>query len=230
LFSSSKKEKVQYGLAAFFCLMGATATFSRGVWLSLSLSAILSVGLMHRKKMLILAAALLAFFMTLFRLDSDFAGRIQSFQLSSNHDRMILWDLSLKMFQDSPLIGQGYHSFGDRMGDFSDILKQNPGFPKEAHSMYLDFLSTTGLLGFSAFIYFLLTCLKVFFITWKKLQSDNPNRPWILASFGGFAAFLIAGLFDRHFFMSQTLIPLLLFLGILSSVFLKPSWKVPETH
>lgn len=228
LFSSSSRHKKIYSLAAGFCLLGVLVSFSRGTWLSLCLSSLLCIGLVNKKRLALSAGALTGIFSLLFIFNSDFQNRIRSIQLESNQERIVLWQLSLEMFKDSPLTGQGYHSFGERMSEFSPDLTENPNFPREAHNMYLDFLSTTGIIGFGAFLGFLLACLKIIIRTWKLLPPKDWDRPWILSSMGGFTSFLIAGFFDRHFFMSQTLIPLLFFLGLAASVYLRQSTHTPQ--
>lgn len=230
LFSSSSRPRKVYSLAAGFCLVGVLLTFSRGTWLSLCLSSLLCMGLVKRRQSVIFTGALFGIFCLLFVSNTDFQNRIRSFRLDSNQERLVLWELSLQMFKDSPVTGQGYHSFGERMGQFSPVLNDKPDFPKEAHSMYLDFLSTTGILGFSAFLFFLLSCLRMLSQTWKTLPPEDLDRPWILSCLGGFVSFLIAGFFDRHFFMSQTLIPVLFFLGLAASVYLKHRSNLIPRH
>lgn len=210
-----KKKEVPWLVAgAGFCLLAIVLSFSRGVWLSLFCSGLFVMTLINWKRaaqLLLLSVFLVGI---LFASSSPFRDRLSSFRISANQERLDLWKISIDMFKDSPVFGQGFHSFGNRIDQFSDRRLSDPHFPVDSHNMYLDFLSSTGIVGFAAFLIFLFSIGKSLFKGWKETAGNLIEKSWLLTATGGFLSFLIAGFFDRHFYMVQTLIPTLFFLGI----------------
>lgn len=216
-------------LALIACGVAILTTFSRGVWLATVLSTVLALSLINWKKAASGILVFSALIGLLFVMSPPFQSRLHSYQLSHNPDRLAVWNIAIRMFRDSPWTGQGYHSFGSRLAEFAPDQAKDPGFPKEAHNMYLDFLATTGLLGCLAFLNLLLAWTRIL-IRGYRLRSLNPSdRALVVASIGGFSGFLVAGCFDRHFYMTQTLTPLLFFLSIATSIVLRSERALQET-
>jgi O-antigen ligase len=115
------------------------------------------------------------------------------------------------MFQESPWFGQGYDSFGFRIPLFSNLPLSSPGTPLDPHNMYLEFLATSGLLGFLAFLFFLGS---IFRLVWERLAVS----PWFVTSLGVLISFCVGGFFDRYFDMPHTLVPVFLLLGLCTSL------------
>lgn len=226
LFCHSRRQKLIYFGGAFLCAGAALCSFSRGVWLSLFLSAIFVTSLFDWRRALGILSLFSGVTSLLFFNSQAFRRRLSAIQLSSNTERVELWKLALKMFRDSPWVGQGFHSFGHRLQTYAPERFKDAAFPKETHNMYLDFLSGTGVLGFSAFLFFSIRSLWLLVKTYLGCSESDPNKPWVLTTLGGFTAFLIAGMFDRHFFMVQTLVPTLLFLSLASAIMLS---MLPQT-
>ncbi|NBX83254.1 O-antigen ligase domain-containing protein [bacterium] len=214
--------------AVMACGVAILTTFSRGVWLATLLSTVLALSLINWRKA---ASGILVFSVLiglLFVISPPFQRRLHSYQLSHNPDRLAVWNIAIHMFRDSPWTGQGYHSFGSRLAEFAPDHAKDPGFPKEAHNMYLDFLATTGILGSLAFLNLLFAWTRIL-IRGYRLRSLNPSdRALIVASIGGFSGFLVAGCFDRHFYMTQTLTPLLFFLSLATSIVLRSERALQE--
>lgn len=214
LIAKDRKHSFLLLAGAAFCLMAIAFSFSRGVWLALCCSAVLVVSLINWRKAAQVFFLFSFFVALLFFTSTPFRQRLSSFKISANQERLELWKISLKMFKDSPVFGQGFHSFGDRIDQFSNQRLLDPHFPVDSHNMYLDFLSSTGIVGFAAFLFFIFSIGKLLFLAWKSKDSHDARKTWLLTAIGGFCAFLIGGFFDRHFYMIQTLVPTLFFLGI----------------
>lgn len=223
LLGSNKRLKLIWFAGCLFCLMAILTTFSRGVWLATVISTVLTVGLVNWKRALISILFWCGLIFALFLTIPSFKARIHSYRLGANSERLEVWKVAYRMFQDSPWTGQGYHSFGERLQKFAPELAKDPYFPREAHNMYLDFLATTGLVGLSAFVALLVYWAALLFRGWRSQSITAEGRPWILAAIGGFSAFLVAGCFDRHFYMTQTLTPLLFFMSIATAVIMQES-------
>jgi O-antigen ligase len=170
--------------------------------------------LVNWKKLLWGCTLFVAFFSTLFFTVSAFQKRISSLDLAANQERVELWKVGWKMFQDSPWFGQGYDSFGYRLPQFSDLHITSPSTPLDPHNMYLEFLATSGILGFLCFLLFLGASFRLVFGKIRNSASPPQLKPWFLASAGVLTAFSVGGFFDRYFDMPHTMIPLVLMLGL----------------
>lgn len=218
LFEKRRNLKLLFLSSAFFALLAAFLCFSRGVWLSLSLSTFFILLLISWKWVLWASSLVISTVLLLVTYTKTFRERLYSMRPEANQERFSLWRIGWGMFKDSPWFGQGYHSFSERLDRFTNLHRLNPEFPKDSHNMYLDFLSSTGVVGFSSFVFFNFSVLRMFGRIWPTLKNSSPEKPWIVGISGGFTAFLIAGFFDRHFYMAQTLVPNLVFLSIGSAL------------
>jgi len=214
LLMEKTKQKALFLLFSALCVAGTLFTFSRGAWLSLVISSALVLLLVNWKKLLWGCALFVALFSTLFFTVSAFQKRISSLDLAANQERLELWKVGWKMFQDSPWFGQGYDSFGYRLPQFSDLHITSPSTPLDLHNMYLEFLATSGILGFLCFLLFLGASFRLVFSKIQNSASAPHLKPWFLASAGVLTAFSIGGFFDRYFDMPHTVIPMVLMLGL----------------
>jgi O-antigen ligase len=110
----------------------------------------------------------------------------------SHGSRTEIWTPAIQAFLASPLLGKGPFTF------ISAFLQANsvpPMIPYDyAHSIYLDLLSGTGILGFAAFMILMTAVIKMFL---SRIR-DTGGQDWAI-SVGGLAAlatFLIHGLVD----------------------------------
>ena len=215
LLARESREKTLLFLAAFFSVFGILFTFSRGTWLALILSSCFVLILVNWKRLLVLLVLLSGFTVGLSVTLPAFWIRISSFKLSANQERFELWKVGWKMFQKSPWFGQGYDSFGYRLPQFSDLHINSPTTPIDhPHNMYLEFLATSGVVGFLCFFFFMGTCFRFIFTKVKNPNAPPLLRPWYLASAGVLTAFSVGGFFDRYFDLPHTVIPTVLAIGI----------------
>jgi O-antigen ligase len=198
-------------------LAGIFFTFSRGAWFSLFVSTLFLVFISNRVLLKKSLGICLGIFFGFYFLVPSFRQRLSTLNLEANQERLELWKVSWKMFKDSPWFGQGYDSFPFRFKLFSELLAKSPGTPVDPHNMYLEFLATSGLVGFIAFLVLLVSVLWFLKRTWGKLGDGSLQKPFFLATLGVFVSFCIGGFFDRYFNMPHTLVPLLISLGLCSS-------------
>ncbi len=119
----------------------------------------------------------------------------QDFQPSHSpllQSRTYLWGPAWHAFLSSPLIGKGPFTF------VSQYLQENsvpPGyFFDYAHSVYLDILSSSGILGLIAAGWLVFAVLRVLV---KPLRHVEPSiKAVLVGSIGALAAFAVHGLFD----------------------------------
>lgn len=209
LFSKDTRKKLILVSGCAFCLVGTLFTFSRGAWVALFISTSLVFLLVNWKQLLKVFMFFGILFSGLCVISPGFRFRIFSLNLTDNKERLELWQVCLKMFQESPWFGQGYDSFGFRFAKFSTLHLTSPETPLDPHNMYLEFLATSGLVG--------LFCFLVFLASTARVLAREVKTQWVLASIGVFSSFCIGGFFDRYFDMPHTLVPVLLILGLCTS-------------
>ena len=97
--------------------------------------------------------------------------------------RLLLWNISLKVWREHPFLGTGMGDFvieQERMIEEKQTPLQKP-FP-HAHNIYLDFLSRTGLFGFVAMVAALLVLpFRIFYRSLFRAQNSEE----IFACLGG---------------------------------------------
>ena len=106
--------------------------------------------------------------------------------------RGFLWNPAFQAFSASPLIGSGPYTY------ISFFLQQNSMPPSPiylyAHSIYLDLLSGSGVIGLAAFIVMIVCLVTGLF---KRIrQSDGLERAAAMGAMGALAAFLVHGVVD----------------------------------
>ncbi|MEZ5813119.1 MAG: O-antigen ligase family protein [Alphaproteobacteria bacterium] len=112
-------------------------------------------------------------------------------------DRLIIWTRAISVFAEHPINGVGFGGFRDNVYN-NEPLRLNVGLGYESlhcHNTYLEVLTGTGLIGFSAYVIFLV-------LTWKHLLQAWFNRKglktdcFILCGLGSMAAYMMFGMVD----------------------------------
>ena len=111
---------------------------------------------------------------------------------SLGDSRSFLWKPAWQAFIESPLIGSGPYTY------ISFYMQQNSIPPSPlylfAHSIYLDLLSGSGVIGLAAFVV-MIVCL-VFGLFKRIRQSEGLDRAVAMGALGALAAFLVHGIAD----------------------------------
>lgn len=220
IFTDEKKARTWYFLGVFALLACIAMSGSRGSWISLLCAlSVLAVWVGGRfwKSFLPLA---FAGGVVLLILSAPLAKRFASIRMGDNTERVRLWEISWKLFQESPWVGNGYH-LGFEHGReryMSEEEKQNPFFPTDPHSLYFDLLATTGLIGLGAFLVYLGSALTCYRQTWRKPSLTMEQRATVVTGVGALVCFAVGTAFDSHFFHTQTLMATVFILGVGQSV------------
>jgi len=117
--------------------------------------------------------------------------------------RIPLWACAWEMFVESPIIGNGLHTFGEYYTSyinsrlFPSWVGVDTRFIPWPHNLYLEVLAGQGIIGMSALLIFLyrsLTCL------WPLRKSgDESIRLLGVACFSSMVGFCFASLFELSF-------------------------------
>ncbi|MHC1784032.1 MAG: O-antigen ligase family protein [Anaerolineaceae bacterium] len=203
MVSNKSAERWILGVYSLSCLGIIYFTSSRGGWLGTA-AGLLCLGLVYFrikkdqwlpvwekfKKNRVLIGGSVVILMVV----GIIGGYLLFRQLShpSHGSRTEIWTPAIQAFLASPILGKGPFTF------ISAFLQANsvpPMIPYDyAHSIYLDLLSGTGILGLAAFIILMAAVMKMFL----SRVRDTTGQEWAVAV-GGLAAlatFLIHGLVD----------------------------------
>ncbi len=115
----------------------------------------------------------------------------------SGQIRLIVWQGALDIFKKYPLFGSGVETFAYSYYQFRPIshnLTSEWDFLyNKAHNEFLNYLATTGIVGFAAYMAVIVT-----FIVWvlrKITQKVTPNYIFLSAILASYLAYLIQNLF-----------------------------------
>lgn len=189
LFFQFKKLSTFYkwlcGFAIVLMASGIFLTFTRGIWLSLTITTLIFL-FFHNKKIFI--AAILAGVICisgLYTFSESFRGRISHSMNTGNADqeRWGLFNVHVEMFKESPLVGIGY---ANPLTHTPPEVWMKYGYQKiyinsHAHNQILNVMTTTGLLGVIPFLLFYLWFLVTNIRLVKKFKLENNQNFYILS-------------------------------------------------
>lgn len=181
LFSSLKKNSPLKYFLLFLSLVSLALTFSRASYLVFFASLLLSFLLRHKKiNFKQLAFIPLLFFLLVFLIPKPFGEGVNLLRTYSIYSRLNTLKIGLTQFSTHPIFGLGFNTL--RYLQSSRFTLRTSG----VDNSFIYLLATTGLFGFSAFIYLLLSI-------YKKLKTHSLGL--VL-----FAALLLHSLFNNTLF------------------------------
>jgi O-antigen ligase len=210
--------KVLLGVSAIFTFLAIVYTGSRGAFIAFVVIMPLMIIEMHMNPVQILAG-ILVFIILLTILPAGYSQRFQTLDLffapqsqyslyqdDSFVSRQEAMLTGLAMFRAYPILGVGFANYGNNYWQFASDLgfgagatsidPQN-GLP-EAHSLYIEVISETGILGiltFFAFFAFLFLGLLRARKKYQTLDKDPDWVSWITSLIMAILAFLVSGIF-----------------------------------
>lgn len=181
-------------------------TQSRVAWVAIPVTIVCVAWAKSRKLAFLSLCAVLAAMTVFYFTDPAFRERFRRTLFEQNDfynlgPRKRLWAAQLYFFRESPLLGVGWNNNERRAKEvvdrlFPDIKEQ---FYGHAHSTFLQILSTTGLIGFAAYLW-------IWGAVFQRCLRVIRNRPrdqlehWIAVGlFAGFVGFQIQGLTQWNF-------------------------------
>jgi O-antigen ligase len=204
------------------------ATFSLGAWLGSAAALALVVGrLGGRRPLLALAAGLaLLFGLSLLVVPADRLGARLDPTHGTTFFRLRLWESSVAMLRDHPLLGVGLDNFLYRyQQDYihpAALAEANLSHP---HNLVLHFWLQLGLLGLIAALWLLLGGLRQ---AWRQADVSLPSADRALAAgaLGSLTDFLVHGQIDNSYFLPDLAIIFWLTLACLERT--RPSGGAPD--
>ena len=126
--------------------------------------------------------------------------------------RRQLWETAWQMWRTRPLLGVGPDNFRHLQGGHLGIA--NPDTRVHANSLYLETLSTLGLLGAAALLFLIVAMAVTIWQQWARL--DASERLLAAAPIVGVGAFLLHGLVDYFFIFTPTSLLFWLYVGLIA--------------
>lgn len=155
--------KILSTITIIFSLIALYYTETRASWLGLGLGAFLFIVLSIRDltKKIAIISLLIILGVIFFYLTRDVWSRHQA--------HLLIWRDTLNMWLSSPVVGVGVGLFHINFPAFAskELLKiwpQTANIINDAHNEYIQILSETGIVGFSLFVWFIITFLYTSYI------------------------------------------------------------------
>ncbi len=105
----------------------------------------------------------------------------------SGQIRFIVWQGALDIFKHYPIFGSGVETFAYSYYQFRpashNLTSEWDFLYNKAHNEYLNYLATTGLLGFGAYLIIIITFIKFIIVILKRKGTDHLLLLAILASY-----------------------------------------------
>lgn len=111
-------------------------------------------------------------------------------------DRYYMWRSALWMIKDRPLLGQGLNTF---MANYVAYWVGGEIAPRYAHNCFLQVAAETGLIGLTAFLWFLGSVIVRQVQALRRLVSDESAL--LCGIFGALAGFLVQSAVDTNFYV-----------------------------
>jgi len=121
-----------------------------------------------------------------------------------------LWQVTLRMLQDHPILGTGLYGFRRSIQPYrGGVYQEDLIYP---HNIVLNFWTETGLLGLAAFVWLL---VQAFRVSWRGWRSGPAAWRAIQLGVGlAMVAIVVHGMVDVPYFKNDLALELWAFLGV----------------
>ena len=212
---------VVYARSIFFKLCAAgiagmlvlnlLATYSRGCYVALGVSAVVFVLIVNKQLIILVIPAMFA---SLFVLPASVVNRVMGiFNMADTSTifRVNIWRGSLRMLSDFwPVgVGQGEYAF-NRVYIFYSL---GATFTPHSHNLFLQIFIEMGIVGILVFIG-VLACFYRAHANFLRRVKEFRLRVMSAAMIAGVTGFLVQGIFDHAFYNYRVMLTFFIFLGL----------------
>jgi len=225
LIESKKRKKLFYIAVLLIIYTGIIICHTRAIWIALSFSLIVFIYLLSHykinkilrdnKKWLIIIFSLFLLITLIYSTDNPLnrssitaAERaISAFDPkgSSLRSRLFIWQTTIDMIKDRPLLGSGLGTFPLYYLEYqADFLQNNPdyiqflGKAAEAHNEYLQIWAEIGIVGFLTFMLIIVIFYRTNLSLIKKIKTIN-GKITVIGLISGVTVTLIHSIFSFPF-------------------------------
>lgn len=189
-------------------------TFSRGAYLAFAIGFIL-LSIFNRSFKFMVLAAVLAFGLFYgyknYQRSVAFPRNID--RVKSAESRLNTWQQGLTLFQKAPILGVGYNSYRYALKQYNlgkeDFINTHGATTNDSSLLFV--ASTTGIIGLSVYLFFLLS---IAITAWKNYLQKNP---WGIICISVLGAILAQSFFANTLFYPFILIWIILITAKLSA-------------
>ena len=165
------KKRTVFAVILLSLLLCLALTYSRGAWVSLA-AIVLGLTLFYDKRfglLFLLVPVVLAFYhgQVVERFLSLFSGEDTSVDL-----RFALWESTMAMIEEHPLLGVGWGAYFLSYPDYNFFIQEEGVLIFHAHNMYLNMLAEVGIPGGMAF---LLAYFAQGILCWRNYRHGNDS-------------------------------------------------------
>ncbi len=165
------KKRTVFAVILLSLLLCLALTYSRGAWVSLA-AIVLGLTLFYDKRfglLFLLVPVVLAFYhgQVVERFLSLFSGEDTSVDL-----RFALWESTMAMIEEHPLLGVGWGAYFLAYPDYNFFIQEEGVLIFHAHNMYLNMLAEVGIPGGMAF---LLAFFAQGILCWRNYRHGNDG-------------------------------------------------------
>jgi len=190
-------ERIVLGTIAALSIIALGLLFSKSGYLSLVLTIVFVFLLIKAKKGIFLGLATLFVLLTIVLLFAetreDFIGRVGMQQLlASFWFRVMCYSVGFNMLRDVLILGIG---IGNYHLDIMKFTANSYLVKNHLHSLYLQMLVETGMMGFSAFVFWIVCIVKYLVSSLKSLEASSHYKLFV-GLMGGVIVYLFNNLLD----------------------------------
>lgn len=165
------KKRTVFAVILLSLLLCLALTYSRGAWVSLA-AIVLGLTLFYDKRfglLFLLVPVVLAFYhgQVVERFLSLFSGEDTSVDL-----RFALWESTMAMIEEHPLLGVGWGAYFLAYPDYNFFIQEEGVLIFHAHNMYLNMMAEVGIPGGMAF---LLAFFAQGILCWRNYRHGNDS-------------------------------------------------------
>lgn len=189
--------------AAILMFAALLLTMTRGAWIAV-FAGLAALCILLRSRVLVLVTALALGVMLLYtHAYRNDQGRTLAVETITTEQadrnvatRLVLWDISWKMFLDHPLLGVG-------MGDYSSeaekrLAERHVRTTVDSHNIYLQILATRGLVGFLPFVAYWVVLVMTLWKLARRAIRGSLARHYAIGALGATAAVLVGALTENN--------------------------------
>ena len=212
LQQDKKEDKILIIINLLFNVFCIIVSFSRGTYLSvfifiLLLNILLIKHLRFRQLFSYNIIALLMFTVSVLMISDSFKTTVSfnktESQLRSTSGRIALWENSLKLINDKPIVGYGQDNYLIAQ-DKSPPIGEDIGSSYRTNNTYIQLLIERGVLGLVSFSLFIILVIIIVFKSLKSQKNNKGEKIKIVILFSGIIAiltreFTFSTLFENDF-------------------------------
>jgi O-antigen ligase len=180
-------------------------TFTRGLWISLSLALTVMALRVDKKLCAKFIFGLALFFTSAYILSNQVRDKVNSIvstKNASNFQRLDVWAANWEMFKDNPVLGVGFSRNDDELPKYYEKVKPRKKFIGHAHNNYLQVLAGNGALGFLFYVLMMWGFARIFLV--KIGDLDPLKKSLVVGAIGAQLVFHIGGLTESTFIDNET--------------------------